>query len=113
MHRDDLIRVRHMLDASREALSFLRNQPRSALDSNRMLVLSLLRSIEVIGEAAAQTTKESQAAHPDIPWPKIIAMRNRLIHAYFDVDLDRVWDTVVDDLPPLIAALEPLVPPTL
>ena len=112
MHKDDLIRVRHMLDAAREARSFIRNQPRSALDSNRMLVLSLLRSIEVMGEAAAQTTKEFQVAHPNIPWPKIIAMRNRLIHAYFEVDLDRVWDTVVDDLPPLIAALELLVPPT-
>jgi hypothetical protein len=45
-------------------------------------------------------------AHPEIPWVVIVAMRNRLIHAYFDVDLDRVWDTVVDDLPPLIARLD-------
>lgn len=111
MRKDDLIRVRHMLDAAREAQSFIRNQSRSALDHNRMLALSLLRSLEVIGEAAAQTSQEFQAAHPNIPWPKIIGMRNRLIHAYFDIDLDRVWDTVVDDLPPLIAALEPLIPP--
>ncbi|MCH8829449.1 MAG: DUF86 domain-containing protein, partial [Planctomycetes bacterium] len=47
-----------------------------------------------------------QKAHPEIPWPQIIGMRNRLIHAYFDVDHDRVWDTVMDDLPPLIKNLE-------
>ena len=109
MHPDDLMRVRHMLDAAREARSFVHGQARSALDSNRMLVLSLLRSIEVIGEAAAQTTAAFQDAHPEIPWPQIIAMRNRLIHAYFDVDVDRVWDTVTADLPPLIAQLEPIV----
>ena len=111
MHKDDLVRIHHMLDAAREARSFIGHQTRSALESNRMLVLSLIRSIEVIGEAAAQTTKEYQHAHPEIPWPQIIAMRNRLIHAYFDVDLDRLWNTVADELPPLIATLEQLVSP--
>ena len=112
MRRDDVARVRHMLDAAREARSFIRNQPRSTLESNRVLVLALVRLVEVVGEAAAQMSKECQDVHPEIPWAQIIAMRNRLIHAYFDVDLDRVWDTVVDDLPPLIAKLEQLVPPT-
>ena len=111
MHRDDVARVRHMLDAAREAQGFILHQTRGALDANRVLVLALVRLIEVIGEAAAQISKEFQEAHPDIPWAQIIAIRNRLIHAYFDVDMDRVWDTVVDDLPPLIAKLEPIVPP--
>lgn len=111
MRTDDLTRLRHMLDAAHEAQRFIQNQSRSALDSNRVLVLALVRLIEVIGEAAAQISKDVQDAHPEIPWAKIIAMRNRLIHAYFDVDLDRVWDTVVDDLPPLIAQLEQIVPP--
>src|SRR3989338_8112497 len=103
MHKDDLVRVRHMLDAANEALSFVKGQTRSDLDHNRMLVLSLVRSIEVVGEAAAQITEAFQARHPAVPWAQMIGMRNRLIHAYFDVDVDRVWDTVTLDLPPLIA----------
>ena len=109
MREDDEIRLRHMLDAAKEALTFSRNRSRSDLDYDRMLVHSLVRCIEIVGEAASQVTKETQDQLPDIPWPSMVAMRNRLIHAYFDIDLDRVWDTVIDDLPPLIAALELLL----
>ncbi len=105
MQKDDLIRVRHMLEASCEAVSFIHGRTRTDLESNRMLTLSIVKSVELIGEAATRISKESRALHPEIPWADIIAMRNRLIHAYFDIDLDRVWDTVTDDLPPLIAAL--------
>ena len=71
-----------------------------------MLVLSLVKCIEIIGEAASKVTKDSRDQFPEIPWAVIVAMRNRLIHAYYDVDLDRVWDTLSDDLPPLILSLE-------
>lgn len=107
--RDDSIRLRHMLDAAREAVSFAQAKSRSDLDENRILVLSLVKSIEIVGEAASRVSQEMQARHPHIPWADIVAMRNRLIHAYFDVDLDRVWDTVTDDLPPLITALESII----
>jgi uncharacterized protein with HEPN domain len=62
-----------------------------------------------MGEAASKVTKESRDSHPEVPWLNIIGMRNRLIHAYFDIDLDRVWDTITDDLPPVIAALKKMV----
>lgn len=110
MRKDDRIRLRHMLDAAREAVSFSQNRTRSDLNTDRMLVLSLVKCVEIIGEAASRVTKECQRQSPEIPWPSIIAMRNRLIHAYFDIDLDRVWDTITDDLPPLIAALEDILP---
>ncbi len=109
MLRDDYIRIRHMLDAAQEAVSFINNHTRAGLEDNRMLVLSLVKSIEIIGEAASKVTKESRERCPEVPWSDIIAMRNRLIHAYFDIDLDRVWDTVTDDLPPLIAVLKTIV----
>ena len=109
MHKDDLIRFRHMLDAAKEAISFIKGKKRSDLDTDRMLVLSLVKSIEIMGEAASKVTKESRDGHPEIPWLNIIGMRNRLIHAYFDIDLDRVWDTITDDLPPVIATLEKIV----
>ena len=69
-------------------------------------MLSLVKSIEIIEEAAANVTTTSREDCPQIPWRDIISMRNRLIHAYFDINLDILWKTVVEDLPPLIAELE-------
>ena len=108
MRRDDAIRVRHMLDAAREALSFAKGKDRKNLSSDRMLTLSIVKSIEIIGEAASTVTPETRAHFPTVPWRDIVAMRNRLIHVYFDIDLDRVWDTLTDDLPKLIVELEKL-----
>jgi len=110
MRRDDLIRIRHMLDAAKEALSFAKNRSRGDLDSDRMLVLSIVKSIEIIGEAASKVTQETKEAYTGLPWANIIAMRNRLIHVYFDIDLDRVWDTITDDLPQLVTSLQKMVP---
>jgi len=106
MPKDDLIRLRHMIDAAKEVISFAKNKNRKDLYTDRMLALSIVKSIEIIGEAASTVSKEFQVKHKEIPWASIIAMRNRLIHVYFDIDLDRVWDTITDDLPPLITALE-------
>lgn len=69
-------------------------------------MLGLLKCIEIVGEAAARVGADTQGRYPQIPWADIVGMRNRLVHVYFDIDLDRVWDTVEQDLPPLIAALE-------
>ena len=109
MRRDDSIRFRHMLDAAKEAMSFAKNKERKNLDNDRMLVLSLVKSIEIIGEAASKVTNETKKSFPEIPWANVIAMRNRLIHAYFDIDLDVLWGTIVDDLPPFIDALEKII----
>jgi len=98
-----------MLDAANEALSHAKGRTRKDLDTDRQLTHSLIRPIEIIGEAAANVTKEFRERHPQIEWANIVAMRNRLIHVYFDIDLNRVWDTVTDDLPPLIAELEKII----
>jgi uncharacterized protein with HEPN domain len=94
-----------MLDAADEAVLFLANRTSEDLASERVLSLALMRCIEIIGEAASKLTSETRVQHPNIPWSDIVAMRNRLVHAYFDVDLDRVCDTIQDDLPPLITSL--------
>lgn len=106
MFSDDDIRLRPMLDAARDAMEFAHGQTRVSLEHDRMLALALLKCIEIIGEAAARISPEGRTAYPQIAWPQIIAMRNRLVHGYFDIDLNRVWDTVIADLPPLIAELE-------
>ena len=111
MRRDDEIRIRHMLDSAHEATSFVQGHTRQSLDVNRQLALALVIEIEIIGEATNQDLSlETRQAFPEIPWSNIIAMRNRLIHAYFEIDLDRVWDTVIEDLPPLVTALEKILP---
>ena len=111
MRKDDSVRTQHMLDAAREAVSFVRNKRRSSLNKDRKLALALVKSIEIMGEAAAKVTPGTREELPQIPWSNIIGMRNRLIHAYYDINLDILWKTVTEDLPPLIAELAKVVPP--
>ncbi|NQU25614.1 MAG: DUF86 domain-containing protein [Candidatus Nealsonbacteria bacterium] len=105
MYPDDTTRLRHMFDAAKEAVSFVADKQRADLDDDRQLVLALTKCIEIIGEAASRIGEEARDRWPDIPWPQITGMRNRLIHAYYSIDLDILWDTVVTNLPPLIVAL--------
>ena len=106
MREDDTIRLRHMLDAACQAIQFAQGKTRTDLDGDLKLTLSLVKLLEIVGEAAGQVTGRGQAQVPDIPWADIIGMRNRLVHAYFDLNLDILWQTVRQDLPPLVAALE-------
>ncbi len=109
MPKSDLVRLRHMLDAAREAVSFAEGRRRADLDKDRMLSLSLLRLLETVGEAAGRVTEEGRRRYPRLPWREIVDMRNRLIHGYDDIDLNRVWETVTADLPPLIRELEDIL----
>lgn len=109
MYPNDETRLYHMRDSAAEALAFVEGRTRGDLESDRQLVLALAKSIEIIGEAASNVSEEFIARHPEIPWPQIRGMRNRLIHAYFDVDLDVLWDTVTHDLPPLLATLQRII----
>jgi uncharacterized protein with HEPN domain len=111
MNEHDLVRLRHMLDAAQKAISFAEGKTRESLDTDEQLTFALLKAVEIIGEAAGQVSKETQAASPEVPWASIIGMRNRLVHAYFDVNLNVVWDTVAHNLPPLVDALEQIIPP--
>jgi len=88
MQSDDSIRLRHMRDAAREALGFVQNRTRAHLDHDLQLVWALVKAIEIIGEAAYQLSLEARAEVPGLPWDKIIGMRHRLVHAYFDINLD-------------------------
>ena len=111
MRRDDGIRLRHMLDAAREAVSFARGRTRDDLDKDRQLVLAVVKDIEIVGEAATRVSEPTRRRLPELPWERIVGMRNRLVHAYFDINLDIVWKTIGEDLPELISLLEPAIPP--
>lgn len=109
MPRDDLTRMRHMLDAAKEAVQSAQKRSRADLARDRIWSLGLVKCVEVIGEAASRVGQETQEKHPQIPWSQIVAMRNRLVHAYFDIDLDQVWKAVTEDIPPLIETLEKIL----
>lgn len=111
MSNPDLIRLRHILDAARKATRFAEGRSREDLDTDEMLNLSLVRLLEIIGEAARAVSPAFREAHQEIVWRKMVGMRDRLIHGYFDVNLDVVWETVTEDLPGLIVALEKFVSP--
>jgi uncharacterized protein with HEPN domain len=95
-----------MLDAAREAMAFAAGRVRAELDGDRQLTMALVKEIEIIGEAAYQMAESSRNEVPGIPWPDVIGMRHRLVHAYFEIRLDILWDTVTRNLPPLIASLQ-------
>ena len=108
---DNVVRLRHMLDAARKARALTQQRQREELDKDEVLALALVRLLEVLGEAAANVSEGYRGEHPEIPWRPIISARNRLIHGYHDIDLDIVWSIVTVELSPLIAELEKLVPP--
>ena len=110
MRSDDITRLRHMLDATREAIEFVQGKTRLDLNHDRKLVLALIKDIEIIGEAAYQVSPNERTQLPRIPWDDIIGMRHRLVHAYFDINLDILWTTVQNDLPLLLAELEHALP---
>ena len=103
---DDEVRLRHMLDYSREALELVRDRSRMDLDTDRVLELALVRLLEIIGEAANRVSEEGRERNPEIPWPQIISLRNRLIHGYDSIDMDVLWEILESDLPALILKLD-------
>jgi len=109
MFKDDLTRIRHILDAARECASFLAGMSIKDLNTNRMLNLSIVRLLEIIGEAARGISPQLKEKYPDIPWRKMAGIRDRLIHGYFDVDMEIVWKTVKEDIPGLINLLDKIL----
>jgi uncharacterized protein with HEPN domain len=104
--RDDTVPMRHMLDHAREAIEFGGGKSPEEIEADRMLNLSLLQLLQIIGEAAHRVSQETRAKYPMIPRQKAIDMRNRLIDGYDTIDRRIVRDVIRDDLPPLVIELE-------
>lgn len=109
MRDDDRVRVAHMIDAAESLAQFMAGRQRGDLDEDRMLLFAVVRAIEVIGEAAARTSEEMRSQTAHLPWRSIIAMRNRLVHGYFDIDTEIVWNTATAEIPPLLPSLRAVV----
>jgi uncharacterized protein with HEPN domain len=103
---DDVSRLHHILDAAQRAVRHTKGKKRSDLEKDDLLGLAIIRLLEIIGEAAWGISDGLRARYPEIAWRQMSNMRNRLIHGYFDVNNDLVWETVTAELPPLIIQIK-------
>lgn len=101
--------IEDMLNAAREVREFTRNMSLADFLRDRKTSNAVIRSLEVLGEAAKRIPEDIRQRYPEIPWKSMAAMRDKLIHEYHGVDLAMVWKTVEEDIPPLIPALERLL----
>ncbi len=109
MRKDDLVFLRHMLDAINLIEEYLRDRDYDEFRNNRMLQDAVIREIEIIGEATKNLSTGFRNKHSNIPWRQIAGMRDKLIHAYFGVDIEAVWDTIMKDIPSLKEKLQKIV----
>jgi len=109
MVKENSVRIKHMIDASEAIFHFIQNRRRDDLDNDLMLFSAIIRQLEILGEAATGLSQDFKEQNSFIPWSKIIGMRNRLIHAYFDVDADIVWQAITVEVPNILPQLEKLI----
>ena len=107
--KDDRLFIQHILAAVKTVDDYIDGTSRVAFVQNKMLSDAVVRQLEIIGEAARNLSEQCRDAHQDIEWGQIIGMRNRLIHAYFQVDIELVWEIVTTDLPVLKGQVESIL----
>ena len=103
---DDHVRFHDMLTMARKARVFCEGKTLADLHRDELLAYGVSRCLEIIGEAASKISQSTRSKFPSLPWQEIIGMRNRIVHDYTKIAYDIVWETVQNDLPPLIAELE-------
>ena len=100
--------LRHIRDAAKRIQEYTR-EGRDAFMGNMMMQDAVVRNLEIIGEATKGLSPNFRARYPDIPWPSMAGMRDVLIHGYMGVDLEIVWDVVVNRIGPILADIERLL----
>ena len=101
MSKHDTVYLHHILDAINQIESYTAGLSYEAFSEDRLIQDGVIRQLEIIGEACRQLSSEFRAQHADLPWKQIMGLRNRLIHAYFDINLGIIWDIVQADIPPM------------
>ena len=108
-HDADIVRLQHMAEAIQEILEFVQGRDLPFIRTNRPLQRLIVRDLEILGEAASRISPEYRQEHTELPWRDMIDLRNRLIHAYFDLNLDVIWQTVQQDLPAFLPVLKAIL----
>ena len=107
--RDSLVYLQDMLHAVEKARSFTQGMDPADFANNEEKIFAVIRALEILGEAAKHVPESIQKEYPGVPWRTIAGTRDKLIHAYFDVHVQRLWTTVEQDLPPLQTALTKII----
>lgn len=102
----DRERLQHMLDAAKDVRSYVSGRVRTDLDADSMLRRAVVNALQVIGEAAARVSDEGRARVPRLPWGEIVGTRHILVHVYWGIDADQVWNMATQDVPVLIDELD-------
>ncbi|MBV9241582.1 MAG: DUF86 domain-containing protein [Acidobacteria bacterium] len=106
--RSDNILLFDILECCERIESYVQGVSRADLEQNFQLQDALIRKLEVIGEAAKGISGEIRGDHPEVPWSDMARMRDRMVHQYFRVDLDVVWETIQTDIPLLRSQVQPI-----
>jgi len=104
--KEDSVFIKHILDSINAIEDFSLGLSRKDLGSNRLKQSAIVREIEIIGEASRNISKEFKSKHNEIPWKEIVGTRDKIIHHYFGVNLDRIWDIIKNDVLDLKKKLE-------
>ncbi|MCA1694019.1 MAG: DUF86 domain-containing protein [Actinobacteria bacterium] len=102
---EDRARLAHLREAAEKAVGFSQGKTRQSLADDELLRLALTKLVEIVGEAAKHVSEQTREAYPSVPWSAAARMRDRLVHHYFDIDVDVLWATVSEDLPALLVGL--------
>lgn len=105
----DKLRLHHIAEAAEHIGNFVDGIAKEEFENNYEKQSAVIRQFEIIGEAAGKLTAEFTKQHGEIDWPKVVGMRHKMIHDYFDVDANIVWTTAIDDVPPLKKAVEEIL----
>ncbi len=99
MKKDSIIFISHIIESINLIEEFSKGLTKEKLADNKLKQSAIIRQIEIIGEAAKNLPKEFTEKHQDIPWKDIVGMRDKIIHQYFDIDINIVWDVLEVNLP--------------
>ena len=109
MKRDYSLFVKDMISAIESIEGFVKGTAPDNLAGDDKTSSAVIRKFEIIGEAAKHIPSDLKGQYPEIPWKKIVGMRDRMIHAYFGIDYELVWQVITAELPPLKSALRQML----
>lgn len=106
--KNDQVYLEHIREALLDIQRFVAHMTREEFLADRKTQYAVLQAFEILGEASNRLSRQYRAAHPDIPWRRMIDFRNKLIHHYFGISMRQVWDTIDENIPDLLKKLDQL-----